>query len=278
MIESIRKENQSVLLLDCGGVFDYKKDTAEFILKTMEMMGYDALNIGGPELQFGKEFLERSRSRVSFPYIASNLLYRGDRLPWTSEYIIKEADGINVAILGVFDPDDLAHIPKQEQEKVFEAIPPEAALKKLVPEVRKKADLVILLSQLNASKNLALLEAVEGIDVTIFSGCNDLLNEKPPENTVILSTGCKGMTMGLVNLTLDDKRVPGVSEKRYVPMDLSVPGNEAIARLVEAHKKEQELNEQKMKKELMEGLKLTPQEFMERYRKNQTEQKKGEAQ
>jgi len=278
MIESIREENQSVLLLDSGSVFDYKKETAEFMLKTMEMMGYDALNLGSSEFQFGKEFLERSRSQVSFPYIASNLLYHGERLPWTSDYIIKEAGGINVAILGVFDPDDLAHIPKQEQEKVFEAIPPEAALKKLLPEVRKKADLVILLSQLNASKNLAILEAVEGIDVTIFSGCNDLANEKPPENTVILSTGCRGMNMGLLKVTLDDMQALSVTERKYVPMDSSVPVNEEIARLVEAHKKEQEIKEQQMKKELMEGLQLTPEQFMEQYRKKQAEQKKGEAQ
>jgi 5'-nucleotidase/UDP-sugar diphosphatase len=277
MIESIREENQAVLLLDCGAVFD-QRDTAEFMLKTMEMMRYDALNLGSRELQFGKEFLERSRSQVSFPYITSNLLYHGERLPWTREYIIKEAGGIKAAVLGVLNPDDLDRFPNQELGKGLQVIPPEAALKKLLSEVRKKADLVILLSQLGAVKNLALLEAVEGIDVTIFCGCNDLLNEKPPENTVILYTGCQGKTMGLVKVTLDDKRVVSVSERGYVPMDLSVPGNEEIAGLVEAHKKEQEIKEQKMKKELMEGLQLTPEQFMERYRKNQTEQKKGEAQ
>ena len=244
----------------------------------MEMMGYDALNLGTLEFQFGKEFLERSRSRVSFPYIASNLLYQGSRLPWASEYIIKEAGGIKAAILGILDPDELAKYLNQELGEGLQVISPEAALKKLLPEVRKKADLVILLSELGAAKNLALLEAIEGIDVTIFSGCNDLANEKSPENTVILNTGCKGMAMGLLKVALDDTQALSVSKRGYVPMDSSVPVNEAIAGLVEAHKKEQEIKEQKMKKELMEGLQLTPEQFMERYRKNQTEQKKGEAQ
>ena len=81
MIESIRKDKQSVLLLDCGAVFDNQQDTAELHLKAMELMGYDALNLGSPELNFGKEFLERTHSQVSFPYIASNLLYGGSRLP-----------------------------------------------------------------------------------------------------------------------------------------------------------------------------------------------------
>jgi 5'-nucleotidase / UDP-sugar diphosphatase len=248
------------------------------MVKTMEMMGYDALNLGSPEFQFGKEFLEQSRSQVSFPYIASNLLYYGDRLPWTSDYIIKEAGGIKAAILGIVNPEDLERLLNQELVKGLQVIPPEAALKKLLPEVRKKADLVILLSQLSTTKNLELLEAVEGIDVTIFSGPHDLLNEKSPEKTVLLNTGSKGTTMGLMKVALDDKRVVSVIETRSVPMDPSVPGNEEIARLIETHKKEEQIKQESIKKELMEGLKLTPEQFIERYRKKQAEQQKGEEQ
>ena len=118
----------------------------------MELMQYDALNLGGPEFTFGKGFLEQTRSKISFPYIASNLLDGGSRIPWTREYIIKEVGGIKVAILGILDPDGFTRLPDQEQVKGLEAIPPEAALKKLLPELRGKADLVILLSQSNAEK------------------------------------------------------------------------------------------------------------------------------
>lgn len=278
MIESIREENRSVLTLDCGSLFKNQKDRAEFMLKIMEMMGYDALNLGSSEFQFGKQFLENSRSRVSFPYIASNLLYQGERLPWASEYSIKETGGIKTAILGILDPNDLKRFPNQELGKGLEVIPPETALKKLIPEVRKKSDLVILLSQLSATKNLALLESLEGIDVTIYSGCRDLRDTKVPENTVILNTVCKGRTMGLLKLALDDKQGVSLLESKYVPMDSSVPGNEEIARLVAAHKKEQQIKQENVKKELMEGLKLSPKQFMEQYRKSQMEQKKGDPQ
>ncbi len=55
VIESIRKTERSVLLLDCGAVFDNISDKAELLLNAMERMGYDALNLGGPEFFFGKE-------------------------------------------------------------------------------------------------------------------------------------------------------------------------------------------------------------------------------
>jgi 5'-nucleotidase / UDP-sugar diphosphatase len=276
IIESIRKDKRSVLLLDCGAVFDPQIDNAELHLKAMGLMGYDALNLGSPELHFGKEFLERTHSQVSFPYVASNLFYGGSRLPWTREYIIKDVGGIKVAILGILDPDDLKNISRQDDAKGFEVIPPEAALNRLLPKVRGKADLVILLSQLDEVKNRALVEAARGVDVIVSSGRSSISYKEPFENTaVILHTGFEGMTLGLVTITLDDKRGFSVSERRDVPLDRSVPNNVEILGLVETYQKEQATKNkklekekmEKMEKELMEGLKLSPQEFMERNRK-----------
>ena len=177
----------------------------------MELMGYDALNLGSPEFNFGKEFLERTRSRISFPYIASNLLNSGSRIPWTREYLIKEVGGIKVAILGVLDPDDLPQHRGREQVKGLEAGLPEAALNRLLPEVRGKVDLVILLSQFDAEKTLALVKAVKGVDVAISSASDDPFSPKAPENekTLLLKTGSLGKTLGLLKINLDEKpRIP----------------------------------------------------------------------
>jgi 5'-nucleotidase / UDP-sugar diphosphatase len=273
MIESIRKGEPSVLLLDCGALFVPQRDMAELHLKAMELMGYDALNLGGPEFNLGKEFLEQTRSSVSFPYIASNLLYRGSKLPWTREYIIKEVGGIKVAILGVFDPDDLAKIYNQEHVKGLEVIPAEAALKRLLPEVRGKADLVILLSRFDVNGTIALVKATRGVDVAISSGSDEIHFAKEPENTVLLQTGSMGETLGLLKITLDEKRALSVSDRRHVSLRSSVPDNEEVAGLVEKYKKAQaaqsEQNLKKHQNELMEGLQLSPEEFMERLQKEQ---------
>ena len=276
MIESIKKVERSVLLLDCGALFDNQPDAAELILHAMELMGYDALNLGGPEFGFGKEFLEHTRSHVSFPYIASNLLYGGSRLPWTQEYIIKEVGGLKVAILGILSPDDLEHVSYQPNVKGLEVIPPEVALNRLLPELRGRADLVVLLSRFDSEKTAELVRAAKGIDIAISSGGDELFYAKPVENAVILQTGSLGKTMGLLKISLKEKQV-SVNERRYVSLDSSVPDNEAIARLVETHKKAQAAKREQTHKDLLEGLKLSPEEFMERYRKEQTEKRNGVA-
>jgi len=212
----------------------------------MERMGYDALNLGVPEISFGKEFLERTRSQISFPYIASNLLYRGGRLTWIREYVTKEVGGIKVAILGILDPDDFKKIPDQGDVKGFEVIPPKAALNRLLPKVRGKADLVILLSQLGElreKETLALAEAVQGIDVVIFSEKNYLVT--PTQKVISFHTGTDGKIMGLVTIALDDQRALSVSERRIIPVDHSVPDNKEMLGLIETYKKEQEIKKRK---------------------------------
>jgi 5'-nucleotidase / UDP-sugar diphosphatase len=281
MIESIRKGDPSVLLLDGGAVFDDQKDTAELMLNAMGVMGYDALNLGGPEFNFGKEFLEQPLSRVSFPYIASNLLYNGNKLPWTREYIIKEAGGIKVAILGVLDVDGLAQHPYQDRVNGLEVMPPEAALNRLLPEVRGTADMVILLSRFGAEKTHALVTAVKGVDVAISSGEDDQFPGKAPAHTVLLHTLYLGRTIGLVKIALDEKGALNVNDRRDIPLDSSAPDNGEIGRLVEEHKRAQakkvEELAKKQRMKLMEGLQLSPAEFMERFRREQAEKGKSES-
>ncbi len=89
--------------------------------------------------------------------------------------------------------------------KGLEVLPPEPALKKLLAEVKGKADLVILLSRFDVEKTRELVQAAGGIDVAISSGSDDVFYTKPLENTILLQTGSQGKTMGLLKISLDEK-------------------------------------------------------------------------
>jgi 2',3'-cyclic-nucleotide 2'-phosphodiesterase (5'-nucleotidase family) len=164
-------------------------------------------------------------------------------------------------------------------------IPPEAVLKKLLPEVRGKADLVVLLSLFDAQKTRALVKATQGVDVAISSGSDDVFYVEPLANTVLLQTGSLGKTLGSMKITLDEKRKLSIGDRQHVPLRSSVPGDEAVERLIEEFRMVEKTKAaalakkewDKRHKELTEGLQLSPQEFMERYRKEQIEKGKGES-
>lgn len=283
MIESIRKGNPSILLLDCGSLFapQVEEGGAELQLKVMERLGYDAMGLGIPELHYGREFLERSRSLVSFPYIASNLLYGGVRPSWVKEYVIKEVGGVKAAILGILDPEEFEHRLGSADEKGFKVTSPREALERLLPEVKGKADIVVLLSQLDETRNRELVGEIPGIDVSVSSGMSGQLMSMmiPQGRVVILNTGIVGTTLGQVTLAFDGQKQPRVraQERKTLSLGDGVPAQLEIEGLVQTYKKERELRQEKMERELKDGLKLSPQEFMERYRQMQAEQMKGES-
>jgi len=241
------------------------------MLNTMGLMKYNVLNLGAADFQFGHEFLEKLRAEIPFPYIASNLIYKGGTPPWASKYIIIEAGGIKVGILGVVPPDDLAHFLTPDQEKVIQAVPPETALNRLIPEVKEKSDLIILLSQLDSRELYTMLESVKGIDFSISAGPQvNLKGLTRPEGTTLLYTGARGKALGFLKVTLDNKRVPRILERKNIQMICSVPDDLEMAELITKHK--EVLNKVKMAeehKELTRGLEMSPEEFMKRYQQEQ---------
>lgn len=280
MIETLRK-SEPVVLVDCGGLFDAtSRDKAEVLLTAMEMMGYDALNLGGPEFFYGADFLAHARAHVSFPYIASNLSPGGTRVAGARQYVIKEAGGLKIAILGVVPPEEIDLVPGRARMGGLEALPPEPALKNLLAEVRAKADLVILLSRYDVEKTSALVQSLTGIDVAVSAGSDDVFYAKPLEHTVLLQTGSQGRTLGLLKIARDGKGVR-VVDRGHIRLDRTVPDHAGVARLVDGFKTTQQRRAaeaaERRDRELREGLRLSPQEFMEQYQKQQTETKKGEA-
>ena len=266
-MESLRKAEGPVLLVDCGAVFDTEPDKAGVLLAAMGQMGYDALNIGGPELQFGTEFLAAQRGGA-VPFVASNLL-SGDRPAGVQEYLLTEVGGIRIAILGVVGPEDLSQLPNREPGKDLRLVPPETALARLLPEVREKAELVVLLSRRGAEQTRELVQRVRGVDVAISSGDDDAFYSGATDGTVH-QTGAQGKSMGMLKIRLDENGGARVIESRKVLLDQSVPDDARVARLVEGFKRTEAQRaagrETRKERELMQGLRLSPDEFMERYR------------
>jgi 2',3'-cyclic-nucleotide 2'-phosphodiesterase (5'-nucleotidase family) len=260
-----------VLLLDGGAVFDNQQDTAGLMVKAMNMLKYDVLNIGAPELSFGKDFLEHTHA--DYAYVASNLLYEGAKIPWMHPYVVKEAGGIKVAILGILDPDDLKLVTRQDHVEGFEVLPPATVLNSLVPEVRKRVDLVVLLSQLDTDKTSALAESVQGLDVVIAAGENTILNLKPLKNPILLKAAAKGTMLGMVKISLDEKGAIHAEEPRNIDLNNLISDDKEITSLVKEFKEERATRAERLKKELLKGLELSPEEFMKKHNEEQIKRK-----
>ena len=307
--QSVRKSDESVFLLDCGGMFLTRTFTpdglaiaAETGLKAMEKMGYDAMSPGWKEFSLGTEFLMKAMEDLSFPLITSNLVHRDSGISFGTEYVIKKTGNVRVGIAGVMALNALDNLTDRESVKGLEVLDPEDVLKRVVPELRKKADFIVLLSQCGFEATTALVNEVDGIDLAVAGGRDKAGAPVAPvpcgsepvpaasggavdgPAVSVVQASFRGKNLGYFQATLDDrgKMVNSVKKMIYLGYDVlldpeivAITGDEMYKKVREERKIRAERREKEIIREARELWKLSPEEYLRMQSKKQAESTKG---
>ena len=243
-------------------------------------MGYTAMNLGTGEFSLGVNFLREKSANLKFPLVVSNLSYADGVSPFTKRFVIAQAGGLKVAVLGVMPPEILDKMPRSGTFGVVEVIPPGEALKALLPRIRKEADIVILLSQLGLTETKKLVDALKGIDLAIYGGKDNKPagcgKEIKPESsawkskTPAIKASSRGIHLGYVRLTVGDAGRVAVDNRKMIFLNNAVAMDDSILKITgkDIYKKVAEVERRKMEQEIEELHKLTPMEYMEKLQKN----------
>lgn len=203
------------MVLDAGdflfkpkiAITDCELDRARLILDLYKQMGYAAVAIGVHDLAAGTDFLRKELGERGIAGLSCNIKEKGKN-PFAS-YEIFNVDGIRVAVVGVTSP-GRGKQPWQDLGITIED--PIKSLHKLAPKVRKKADCLVLLSNLGLAMDTWAAADMNDIDVIIGSGNGGgLARPLKREFTYILRTNAKGKTIGKATLVFSPgKRLQGV--------------------------------------------------------------------
>lgn len=215
LIKNIRQQMPYVLLLDSGdlihGTPEVFLSEGRSIIKVMNHLGYDAGCPGNHEFDWGAETARRVLSEARFPWVSANLREAATGKPWgpCQEYILKQVGPLKVAIWGLTTLQTLSfEWPSFLQGVRFEN--PVETARRLVPQLRQEADLVILLSHLGLQEDLSLVSQVPGIDVLLGGHSHSLLPQPLVlGQTVILHSGAYGEYLGRLDLILQQDQQTG---------------------------------------------------------------------
>lgn len=214
MFNEFRKENPSILVLDCGdfsqGTPYYNLFKGEVEVKMMNQMKYDAATIGNHEFDFGLENMARLFKMADFPIVCANYDVGGTVLEGLVEpYIILERDGLKIGIFGLS--------PKMEglvQANKCEGVvfrDPVAVANEIASRLKdvEGCDAVVCLSHLGITEDEMLVSATRNIDVvlgghshTFMSRPLFLLN-RDGKGVPVLHTGKSGIYVGKINLEFE---------------------------------------------------------------------------
>lgn len=206
MLKELRAKHKNVLLLDCGDSFsagkDYPELRAEISMKALSLMEYDGLNIADGELGLGVKFFNKVKEKADFPLLSANLYKK--KKPLGQPYVVKKVSGITVGIVGIVSPSYFNRELLAKDDMEIKS--PEATIKEILPEVKSRASIIVLLSHLNKTETTILMHKVPGIDVAIVGHGPGALNQ--PEmvaQTIMVQNCAQGKFLGVLNLTVGEK-------------------------------------------------------------------------
>jgi 2',3'-cyclic-nucleotide 2'-phosphodiesterase (5'-nucleotidase family) len=200
-----------VILVDAGNMFgtagEEMRRQTRFLAQETAGLGYHVAGVGPWELNHGLEFLRDVNETTDLEFTSANLLQNGE--PIFPAYEIVEAGGVRVGLISVCD-DELS-APASEMLTDGVAIEPASeAIRRILPELRKQSDVVVLLSNLKKGKTEALLQTLpaSGIDVAI-EGYANVRTEKPRQvgATTVLAANSQGKYLGQLDLTMVDGEI-----------------------------------------------------------------------
>lgn len=158
----------------------------------MGLLGYDAVTVGEREFNYGYQYLLDLTKKSKVPVVSANIRdKKSGKLVW-KEHIIVKKQGYKVAITGLMSPT----IQLKTGADSVTIDDPLATALRVIPELRKKADVVVLLSHIGRTEGLDLASQVEGVDVMVISHQPSLvLASRKVNNTLTVAGGTQGQNI-----------------------------------------------------------------------------------
>ena len=226
IIESIRKEEKNVLLLDAGDIFQgtpyFNYYGGELEFKLMSMMQYDLATMGNHDFDNGIDGFYAQLPHAKFDFVSANYDFKNTVLnDIVKPYKIIIKDGIKIGIFGLGVQLDGLVDKKLYKETVYNN-PIEVAqdMTRILKE-EKKCDLVICLSHLGFKykdepekpSDVVLAQKTKNIDLIIGGHTHTFLDkpviEKNSEGKEVLinQVGCFGVNLGRIDFYLTNDKL-----------------------------------------------------------------------
>ena len=224
LIESIRKENPNVLLLDAGDIFQgtpyFNYYGGELEFKLMSRMNYDLATIGNHDFDNGVDGLTAQMPHASFEFVSANYDFKNTSMDgFVKPFKIFLIDGLKIGVFGLGIALEGLVDKKMYKETIYND--PIEITQDMVRILKKenKCDLIICLSHLgykyekqdaNKISDLKLASLTKDIDL-IIGGHTHTFLDKPTivknldgKEVLVNQVGCYGINLGRIDFYFDN--------------------------------------------------------------------------
>lgn len=239
LVRETRAANDRVLVLDAGDAISGTPVSTMFdgvpIFEVLNMVGYDAGAVGNHEFDHGYAQIDRFREVANYPLLSSNAFAPHGDLIGDAPALIKELDGIRVAIVGLITDYTPNMITPDGNENLSFA-PPMYSIAAVVRAMRPHVDLLIAVSHLGHEEEKELARTVPGIDL-IVGGHSHTKVETPVRigDTYVVQANYYGTHVGFLDMLVDtdEDRISDMNGRLIAAADLPPGAPDVEAKVAE---------------------------------------------
>lgn len=244
-----REENGNTLLVSAGDsfqgtlFFNFFKGAAEF--KTAAAAGYAVMCPGNHEFDEGASRLITLLKFQPFDFVNCNLEFDPALYPCAGckikPYAVKKTGGVRIAFIGAITK-NLANVVDKKHLRGITVLDPLESINRIMPEVKKNADIVILLSHMGYEADLEIAPKLEGVDIIIGGHSHTkldgpvILQGAGGKPVAVCQAFEKGEFVGELNLAFDPAaksvKLCGAKLNR---MDKSITKDPAVQQIVDKY-------------------------------------------
>ncbi len=223
LVNQIRKEEENVLLLDAGDIFQgtpyFNLYGGELELKLMSQMRYDAGTMGNHDFDNGIDGFNNVLPNANFPFLCANYDFSNTVLDGkTTPYTIIEKDGLKIGIIGIGIKLKGLVDKRQYKETIYLDPIEQANHYAAILKSTKKCNLVVCLSHLgfeysdNKLSDKELAKKSKNIDLIIGGHTHTFLTQAEShlnaENKKVLinQAGWAALNLGRIDFYFDKKK------------------------------------------------------------------------
>ncbi len=205
------------------------------VFEVVNHLGYDVNTLGNHEFDYGWQKIREFLSVARFPTVSANVADEQGNLLTKHAYVIREINGIRIAIIGALTA-DLPKLTFKDFRGPWTALPVAETVRIYARQVRDQVDLVVVLSHIFDYEEDQILRDVPEVNL-IISGHNHGGQQevKNVEGRICVKVRAYGRELGRLDLRVDvpGKRVASYEWKRIRIDARQISADETVAKLVE---------------------------------------------
>lgn len=219
IINKIRTEEQNVILLDSGDIYQgtpyFNMFGGSIEFKLMSMMGYEAATMGNHDFDIGLDGFLRNLPHAKFPFLIANYDFSNTILEGkTQPYKIFNKQGLKIGVFGLgIKLQGLVLDKLYLETKYIDPLEIATDLSRILKQ-DKKCDYVICLSHLGYQYedricDVQLAQKSRNIDLILGGHSHTFLDQPVPyvnldgQQVLVAQTGRSGIRLGRIDVWFD---------------------------------------------------------------------------